>query len=64
MANLFDPVVDGVQYATYHREPTRADIARGYGCTHYMDFPVSQVRKPDGRLKKWLVGPDWLRYYR
>lgn len=64
MQSIFDPVVGGVQHVTYHREPTRADIARGYGCTHYMNFPTHQVQKPDGRLKKWTVGPDGLRYYR
>ena len=69
MENLFDPIVDGVQHYTYHREPTRAGIKFGYGATHYRDFPPALVLKKGkgGRdvLKKWILAKDdGLRYYR
>lgn len=68
MANLFDPIVDGVQLYTYHREPTRAEIKFGYGATHYRDFhPDRVVKKRVGELvflKKWILADDGLRYYR
>lgn len=63
MANLFNPIIDGVQHVTYHRNPTEAEIKSGYGATHYRDFPAFQVLK-GFRLKRWTVGPDGLRYYR
>lgn len=50
---------------TYHREPTRSEIAFGYGATHYLDIPGSICLKKDGLPKKWLINPvDGLRYYR
>ena len=65
MSNLFDPVINDIQYYTYHRNPTRAEINFGYGAIHYRDFPESMVRKPGFRIKKWLKAPDdGLRYYR
>ena len=59
---LFDPVIDGIQHVTYHRNPTRAEIAFGYGAIHYRHFPIDLVRKGDG-VKKWIK-VDNLRYYR
>lgn len=65
MSNLFDPVIDDVQYYTYHRKPTKAEIKFGYGATHYRDFPENEVRKKGFRIKKWLkAADDGLRYYR
>lgn len=61
---LFDPEIGGVQYYTYHRKPTQAEIKFGYGATHYRDFPEHQVKKPGFRIKKWLKADDGLRYYR
>lgn len=49
----------------YHRQPTKAEINFGYGATHYKIFPISEVLKPNGRLKKWVrCKCDGLRYYR
>ena len=49
---------------TYHRNPTRAEIAFGYGAIHYRDFEMADVLNDEGRIKKWLVAPDdGLRYY-
>ena len=42
---LFDPVIDGIQYVTYHRNPTPSEIAFGYGAIHYRHFPIDLVRK-------------------
>ena len=61
----FDPIIGGVQHVTYHREPTRAEIRFGEGATHYRDFPLEEVTKPDGKIKRWLFSKDdRLRYYR
>ena len=50
---------------TAHRNPTRAEVKRGYGAIHYKDFDLELWRKPDGSLKAWTVCPfDGLRYYR
>ena len=48
---------------TYHRNPTRDEIAFGYGAIHYCDIPKSVCLKKDGRPKRWLVykGSRW--YY-
>ena len=49
---------------TYHRNPTKAEIAFGYGAIHYRDFEMADVLNEEGRIKKWLVAPDdGLRYY-
>ena len=70
LKDLFDPIIDGVQYVTYHRKPTREEIAFGYGATHYRDFPIFEVSTgrfhPWGApvLKKWVLSDDGLRYYR
>lgn len=71
MSELFNPIINGVQYYTYHRNPTRAEIKFGEGATHYRDFPLSECatgeKHPWGapKLKKWFVAKDdGLRYYR
>lgn len=49
----------------YHRQPTKDEINFGYGATHYKSFPISEVLKPNGHLKKWVrCKYDGLRYYR
>jgi hypothetical protein len=59
------PIRSDVKTVTYHRNvPTAYELKFGEGCVHYMDFDIDDVRKPDGRLKRWTVGPDGLRYYR
>ena len=50
---------------SYKRPPTKAEIAFGYGATHYLDIPENICLKRDGLPKKWLVNPtDGLRYTR
>ena len=59
------PVRDDVTEVTYHRPPTRGEIAFGEGATHYRTFPVDECLKPGTRfLKAWFVADDGLRYYR
>lgn len=59
------PLRDDVQTVTYHRPPTEAEIRRGYGATHYADFPVADCCIAGTRIaKRWFVSPhDGLRYY-
>ena len=49
-----------------HRQPTKAECKRGYGATHYRDFPLSVIGLKKGKAmwKDWFVSPDdGLRYY-
>ncbi len=49
-----------------HRRPTKAEIKRGYGATHYRDFPLSVIGLKKGKAmwKDWFKAPDdGLRYY-
>lgn len=47
------------------RNPTRGEIAFGYGATHYLDIPTEWLIKPNGKLKEWTKHKeDGLRYYR
>ena len=48
---------------TYHREPNSAEIAFGYGATHYMDVSLGSVRRPDGSPKAWFKDPYGNRWY-
>ena len=48
-------------YVTYCRNPTPEEIKFGYGAIHYLSVPLTKVRKPDGKLKKWFI-KDGLRY--
>lgn len=43
---------------TYHRKPTAAEIKFGHGATHYRDFPIDEVKKKDGTIKKRLKAKD------
>ena len=55
----------GIKTIEAHREPTKGEIKRGYGCIHYLTMDIELWIKPDGSLKKWTVNPyDGLRYYR
>ena len=57
-----------VETITGHRNPTPAEIRRGYGAVHYRDFPVSEwldTSGTDGKFfKHWIKADDGLRYYR
>lgn len=54
-----------VETQSYKRPPTQAEIAFGYGATHYLDIPENICLKRDGTIKKWLINPtDGLRYTR
>lgn len=62
---LFDPKIDGVQYYTYHRKPTPAEIKFGEGAIHYRNFPECLVRTIGFKVKRWIkAADDGLRYYR
>lgn len=59
------PIRDDVQSVTYHRPPTKGEIAFGYGAIHYRDFsPVDCCHKGTRVPKVWFVADDGLRYYR
>ena len=59
------PVRDDVTECTYHREPTKGELARGEGCTHYRTFSVEDCCFRGTRvMKRWFVADDGLRYYR
>ena len=47
----------------YHRNPTKDEIAFGYGAIHYIEVEVKKVMN-NGKLKKWFVASDGLRYYK
>ena len=47
----------------YHRNPTRSEIAFGYGAIHYIEVEVKSVMN-NGKLKQWFVAGDGLRYYK
>ena len=38
----------------YWSNPTKAEIAFGYGATHYRDFKLQEVLKKDGTIKRWV----------
>lgn len=59
------PVRDDVILCTYHRPPTKGELIRGEGATHYCDFTVEECCRRGTRIKKlWFVSPyDGLRYY-
>ncbi len=60
------PVRDDVTEVEYRRPPTRAEIAWGYGATHYRTFPVEDCCHAGTRImKRWFrAQDDGLRYYR
>jgi hypothetical protein len=59
------PVRDDVTEITYHRNPTKGEIARGYGAIHYRVFSISECCFPDTRFKKtkFKCKDDGLMYY-
>lgn len=59
------PLHKNVKTITYHRKPTESEIKFGYGATHYKDFDIEEIVKPDGNIKKCIKAKnDDLRYYR
>jgi len=49
----------------YHRPPTKEEIKFGEGATHYRSFILNEIGvNKTGKLKKWFVALDGLRYYR
>jgi len=48
----------------YWRHPTPAEIKFGEGAIHWLTVDRASVTKPDGKLKKWFIGKDGLRYNR
>lgn len=58
------PVRPEVTEVEYHRPPTRGELSRGYGATHYRTFSVEEASFPGTRfLKNWFRADDGLRYY-
>jgi len=56
--------IQSKQVFELHRKPTTSEIKQGYGAWHWTDFTASEVvDTKNGRLKKWVKGPDGLRYY-
>jgi hypothetical protein len=48
---------------TYWRNPTKAEIAFGYGAIHYREFPLNECVRKDGKPKRWFKAKDdGLRY--
>jgi len=50
------------QIFSYHRKPTPSEIKQGYGATHWRDFLAADCVDKAGKVKKWVKGPDGLRY--
>jgi hypothetical protein len=47
----------------YWRHPTQYEIKFGEGAIHWLTVKESDVRKKNGKLKKWFINPyDGLRY--
>ena len=55
-----------VESIEYHRPPTRGELNRGEGATHYTVFDIEECCYEGTRVaKQWFVSPyDGLRYYR
>lgn len=51
------------QSITAHRRPTKAEIAFGYGATHYRDFPLGTCINKQGKIKKRLFAKDEQLWY-
>ena len=47
----------------YSRKPTKAEIAFGYGATHYRSFPLKEVIGNNGQIKKRLFAKDEQLWY-
>lgn len=48
----------------YWRHPTEAEIKFGEGAIHWLTVDIEKVKKPNGKLKKWFIHTDGLRYNR
>lgn len=48
----------------YWRYPTPTEIKFGEGAIHWLTVDMASVTKPNGKLKKWFIGKDGLRYNR
>lgn len=46
----------------YWSNPTKAEIAFGYGATHYRNFRLNDVLKKDGTVKRWVRDEDGRRW--
>lgn len=46
----------------YWRHPTPSEIKFGCGAIHWITVETEMVRKPNGKLKKWFIHSDGLRY--
>jgi len=51
------------QIFSYHRKPSPDEIKRGYGATHWRDFVAADCVSKSGKVKKWLLADDGMRYY-
>ena len=48
-----------------YRQPTKSEIAFGYGAIHYAEIERARFLRKNGTLKRWIKSPyDGLRYYR
>ena len=43
---------------TYHRPPSKAEIAFGYGAIHYIEIPYAECLNRFGKLKKRIKAKD------
>jgi hypothetical protein len=47
----------------YSRKPTKAEIATGYGATHYRSFSLREAIGNNGQIKKRLFAKDEAVWY-
>lgn len=64
MTPPIDPIIHGDQYITYRRRAAPDEF--DFGDYVYRHFPLKDVLRPGTRttIKKWVKGPDGLRYWR
>lgn len=53
----------GYKCVVYSRKPTKAEIASGYGATHYRSFPLREAIGNSGQIKKRLFAKDEAVWY-
>lgn len=51
------------KWVEYSRKPTKAEIAVGYGVTHYRPFILREVIGNNGQIKKRLFAKDEAVWY-
>lgn len=51
------------KFVGYSRNPTKAEIADGYGATHYRSFPLREAIGNSGQIKKRLFAKDEAVWY-